>query len=197
MNPELIKIDFNTYFTENKLIKDRLEKEWEINKKYFKECFEEVLVAVETHYKKYDKKIFKSKFIGRRYKDMIGAHGIGKTKINIGLISEDTIRNKNITLDHVIGYKTCSKKVINDFKKYNFDISYMKDDWLKNHLHLWLVIKVTKEEHKTENIIRGDEISDYEQNFLKDYQMKLKLNHYKNVSQLYLNCNFKFNYFSK
>lgn len=196
MKSDLIKIDFNTYFTENKLIKNRLEKEWEINKIYFQACFEEVLIAVEAHYKKYGNIIFESKFIGRRYKDMIGAHGIGKTKINIGLISENAVNSNNITLDHVIGYKTCSKKVINDFKKYNFDIDYMKDEWLKNHLHLWLVVKVTKDEHKTENIIRGDEIGDYEKNFLNDYKMKLKLNHYKNVSQLYLNCNFKFNYFS-
>ena len=187
------KINFDKYFIENDLINNRLKVEWDRNCDYFKNCFEEVLYAIDIHYKKYKNRIFDSKFIVRRYSSMIGAHAIGKTKINIGLISQNAMSSTNTTMDHVIGYKTVSKKVVYDFKKNNFNINYMKEKWLKDHLHLWLVIKVTKEEHKLDNIIRGDDDDD---DFLDDYKIKLGLNHYKKVSDIYLKKTFKKKYFN-
>tara|TARA_Y100000590_G_scaffold219341_1_gene248436 strand:- start:36 stop:644 length:609 start_codon:yes stop_codon:yes gene_type:complete len=170
------------------LVKRRLDEVWEVEGDYFKACFEEVIVVLKAHYKEYKNEIRNRRFITRRYKDMIGAHGIGKTFINIGLYTEDALNEKNkgeeIVKDHVFGYITIAKKVVRDF----IDKKICKDEnWLRKHFHLWLVINVSKEEHKKENILRsnqknGDSI---------DYNDKLKLKHYMDVSNLHIRKDFE------
>jgi len=164
------------------LVERGLGKIWKEEGDYFKVCFEEVITVLEAHYKKYGDQIENRQFITRRYKDMIGAHGIGKTFINIGLYTEDALNEKNkgeeIVKDHVFGYITIAKKVVRDF----IDKKICKDEnWLRKHFHLWLVINVSKEEHKKENILRSNQKNGKNIN----YDKKKKLEHYKNVSQLF------------
>jgi len=60
------------------------------------------------------------------------------------------------------------------FKKSGYDIDWMLNEWLYDNLHLWATIKVTKEEHKKENIIRNGHT----------LEEKNKLKHYINFSGL-------------
>ena len=164
----------------NPLVKRRLDEVWEVEGDYFKVCFEEVVTVLEAHHKKYGDQIENRQFITRRYKDMIGAHGIGKTFINIGLYTEDALNEENkgeeIVKDHVFGYITIANKVVADFLA-----GKINNKWLKDNFHLWLVINVSKEEHKKENILRSNQKNG--KNI--DYDKKKKLEHYKNVSQLF------------
>ena len=69
----------------NDKVKERLDEVWEVEGEYFQVCFEEVIDVLKAHHKKYNDQIQNRQFITRRYQSMIGAHGIGKTAINIGL----------------------------------------------------------------------------------------------------------------
>ena len=64
------------------------------------------------------------------------------------------------------------------------------EEWLKENFHLWLVIEVSKKEHKSDNINRANQQSEES----IDYDFKLKLNHYKEVSDLYLRDDFKISF---
>ena len=177
------------------LVKKSLGKIWKVEGDYFKACFEEVIVVLKAHHKKYRNQIKDRQFITRRYKDMIGAHGIGKTFINIGLCTEDALNERkkgNIAKkDHVFGYITIATKVVDEFlKNINNKNEEWYEEWLKEYFHLWLVIEVSKEEHKRENINRSNQQSGES----IDYDFKLKLNHYKEVSDLYLRDDFKINF---
>lgn len=167
------------------LVKKRLGKIWEVEGDYFKACFEEVIVVLKAHYKEYKNEIRNRRFITRRYKDMIGAHGIGKTAINIGLCTlnanEEKDKHKK-TKDHIFGYITIANKVVHDFIDNKID-----ENWLRNHCHLWLVIEVTKKEHGGKNILRSDQKSGVN----VDYNSKLKLKHYMDVSNLHIRKDFE------
>lgn len=110
-------------------------------------------------------------------KNTCGYRGVGfnsgyssgiRTKDSIGLPSFLT------TNDHVIGTSECGRIVHKEFIRCNFDYDYMVNQWLYNHLYLWATIKVTKEEHRKDNIHR-------DKNTLDE---KLNLQHYINISEL-------------
>ena len=84
------------------------------------------------------------------------------------------------TNDHIIGATTVGEYVHHMLKLNKYRIDWMVDEWLYDNLYLWATIKVTKEEHKKENIIRGDASNDVRK--LVDSKMNLK--HYKNVSNI-------------
>ena len=93
--------------------------------------------------------------------------------------------------DHVFGYITIATKVVDEFlKNINNKNEEWYEEWLKEYFHLWLVIEVSEEEHKRENINRSNQKSGES----IDYDFKLKLNHYKKVSDLYLRDDFKINF---
>ncbi len=169
----------------NDLVRKRLDEVWKVEGDYFKVCFEEVVTVLEAHHMKYGDQIENRQFITRRYKDMIGAHGIGKTAINIGLCTLDAKKEKDKhkkTKDHMFGYITIANKVVHDFIDNKID-----KNWLRKHCHLWLVIEVTKKEHDRKNILRSDQKSGVN----VDYNSKLKLKHYKDVSDLHIKKDFK------
>ena len=67
-------------------------------------------------------------------------------------------------------------KYIHDkFKKENYNIDWMVKNWLFENLFLWGTVKVTKEEHKSKNILRN---SDH------PIEQKSNFEHYIHVSQL-------------
>jgi len=177
------------------LVKKRLDKVWEVEGDYFKACFEEVIVVLKAHHKKYKNQIKNRQFITRRYQSMIGAHGIGKTAINIGLCSDAALKDrkngKATVKDHVFGYVSTSRIIVDAFlKNTNNENEQWYEEWLKDNFHLWLVIEVSKKEHKSDNINRANQQSEES----IDYDFKLKLNHYKEVSDLYLRDDFKINF---
>ncbi len=188
------KLDKETWF-KNEIVKSKLEEVWNEEGDYYQACFNEVIMVLKEHKKYYGQNIFEdSKFIGRRYKDMIGAHGIGKTAINIGLITEEAYyykkNKKKITKDHLFGYITIAKTVINAFLQGKIEDD---ENWLKKYFHLWLVIYVTDEEHHKDSIGRSNQKSNANLNY--DYKKQMK--HYNKVSRLLIDTNFKFRKINK
>ena len=77
--------------------------------------------------------------------------------------------------DHLIGTLTIGEHVHDILKKSNYNIDWMVDTWLYDNLFLWAKIKVTKEEHRKDNILRNSNHT---------IEQKLNLEHYKKVSTL-------------
>ena len=197
----IVKIDRNKSVITNHEVKRRLKRIWDDEGEEFIERFKEVLVAVKAHYKVYDRDILSDGFVSRRYQSMIGAHGIGRTKLDIGLISQNAWKikysnkengNKTpLVFDHLIGYKSISKEVVQDFIDSKFNEDYMCNKWLENHICLWMGVKVTKEEHKAENIQRGDKAGEG----ITDVKSKLMFKHYREDISILLDKNFKSRFF--
>ena len=105
----------------------------------------------------------------------MGYRGIG---FNNGVYSKiktkQTISKKSseITFDHVVGTTLCGETVKKVIEEQNFNITYLIDEWLFDNMYLWGTIKVTKEQHKKENILRNKHL----------LSEKLNLDHYKNIS---------------
>lgn len=105
----------------------------------------------------------------------MGYRGIG---FNNGVYSNlktlDSINknNKELTFDHVVGATLCGETVKNIVEKENFNLSYLTKNWLFDNLYLWGTVKLTKHQHKKDNILRN-------KNSLSE---KLHLEHYLNLS---------------
>lgn len=104
----------------------------------------------------------------------LGYWGIGRQSgLVSGIKTKDSLTN-SYTNDHVFGTVEIGKYIHREFKKNNFDIDYMVNQWLYDNLWLWMTIKVSKKEHKKDNIQRNSHSLDE----------KKDLKHYKNVSEL-------------
>ena len=195
----IVKIDRTKSVITNHEVKRRLKRIWDDEGEKFVKIFKEVLVAVKAHYEVYNLDILSDGFMSRRYQSMIGAHGIGKTRLDIGLISQNAWKikysdNKNKTprvFDHLIGYKSISKEVVKNIIHFKFNDEYLCNNWLENHIYLWMGVKVTKEEHKAENIQRGDKAGAG----ITDVKSKLMFKHYREDISILLDKNFKSRFF--
>ena len=195
----IVKIDRTKSVITNHEVKRRLKRIWDDEGEKFVKIFKEVLVAVKAHYEVYNLDILSDGFMSRRYQSMIGAHGIGKTRLDIGLISQNAWKikysdNKNKTprvFDHLIGYKSISKEVVKNIIHFKFNDEYLCNNWLENHIYLWMGVKVTKEEHKAENIQRGDKAGEG----ITDVKSKLMFKHYREDISILLDKNFKRRFF--
>ena len=195
----IVKIDRTKSVITNHEVKRRLKRIWDDEGEKFVKIFKEVLVAVKAHYEVYNLDILSDGFMSRRYQSMIGAHGIGKTRLDIGLISQNAWKikysdNKNKTprvFDHLIGYKSISKEVVKNIIHFKFNDEYLCNNWLENHICLWMGVKVTKEEHKAENIQRGDKAGAG----ITDVKSKLMFKHYREDISILLDKNFKRRFF--
>jgi hypothetical protein len=109
------------------------------------------------------------------YRLGIGYFGVGKQSgLPSGICTEDSnIPGVNTTPDHLFGATEVGKYVHEQFLKYNCDIDYMVNTWLYENLFLWMTVKVSKEEHKVENIARD----------AHSLEQKICLEHYTNVSE--------------
>ena len=110
------------------------------------------------------------------YRLGLGYFGVGKQGgLPSGLVTENTlVKGVKTTHDHLLGAVKIGEKVHSEFEKNDFDIDYMVNEWLYENLWLWMTIKVTKEEHRKDNILRNEHT-------IED---KLLLKHYKKVSNL-------------
>jgi hypothetical protein len=110
------------------------------------------------------------------YRLALGYYGIGRQGgLTSGLVTEDAMVNGvKKTADHLLGTTQIGKYIHEECEKYNWDFDYMVNEWLYENLWLWMTIKVTTQEHKSDNIIRNEHT-------IED---KLLLKHYKKVSTL-------------
>ena len=103
----------------------------------------------------------KFKQFGRLF---FGYNGIGSniTPSMVGLISEKTLIDNNTVMDHILGVTEVGWKVHSILEElYNQGIdknsicNQMIDGWLPEHLHYWCQCKITKQEHKADNLARN------------------------------------------
>jgi hypothetical protein len=168
MNNEL-NLNIKEYF--NLYIRD---KEWDENQVKFKKYFESMLKLLKFALEDND---FSTDVIEKvMYRLLFGYNGIGKFGIvtKLKTISTVGLPSNKLTQDHVFGAIEIGKFVREEFEKNNLDINYMVNVWLYENLYLWSKIKVTKKEHKKENIERNKHT----------IQEKMNLIHYKNVSKI-------------
>ena len=147
------------------------EKYWGKNnaeyKKWFRKQLKHLLIEIEDGVSEKDM----SSFI---YRLGLGYWGIGKQSgIPSGIKTKASTENSN-TDDHLFGTVEIGKYIHSEFEKFGLDIDYMVEEWLYKNLWLWMTIKVSKEEHKKENIERN----------IHGIKEKLELKHYKNVRSL-------------
>ena len=104
------------------------------------------------------------------YRLMVGYYGVGfGDGFTSGLMSvAASIKEVLTTKDHWAGMTEVGHHVHDVFKKSGYDMDWMLNEWLYQNLHLWATIKVTREEHKKENIIRNQHSLE-EKNELKHY----------------------------
>lgn len=115
----------------------------------------------------------------RIYRLDIGYYGIGKPGgIPSKIVSSQAAKlsSKDCVNDHVIGATAIGEYVHLELRKSNYNINWMVNEWLYENLFLWGTVKVTRQEHKSNNIIRDITISSLGE--------KLNFTHYKNVSSL-------------
>ncbi len=113
------------------------------------------------------------------YRLGIGYFGVGKQSgLSSGICTEAAaIPGTGTTPDHLFGATEIGKHVHQEFLKHKCDIDYMVNTWLYENLFLWMTVKVSKDEHKIENIARDEHTLD----------QKMCLEHYVNVSELIYN----------
>ena len=90
----------------------------------------------------------------------LGYHGIGKPGgIPSKIMSKDSsiLNSKHCVNDHLLGATEVGSEIHKVFKKNNYDIDWMLKEWLFENLYLWGTVKVTKEEHKSNNILRNSD----------------------------------------
>jgi hypothetical protein len=110
-------------------------------------------------------------------KNQMGYRGVGKSRGLIsGLSSKEALnlQMKDCVWDHVIGVTLIGKTIEKLIESNNLDIDLIVEKYLYSHLYLWGKVKVTKEEHRSQNIIRNKHSLD----------QKIRLEHYERVSPL-------------
>jgi len=160
----------NSFFVKefNRRKRDKI---WEQRGPEIKVNFKENLEVLEFKSKEHHKKTIKSfEQVG------IGYNGLG-TQFISGIQSEASVgkASKETVNDHLIGAAKIGEFVHNELKKSNYNINWMVDHWLYEHLFLWGTVKITREEHRKENVLRNSNHT---------IEQKLNLEHYKNVSEL-------------
>ncbi len=108
-------------------------------------------------------------------KNTMGYRGVGHSSgLYSKLRSKSSINLsvKEYVFDHVVGATLCGKTVEDKIKETDYQIKYLIDNWLFDNLYLWGTIKVSKIEHKKDNILRN-------KNTLSE---KINFEHYKVIS---------------
>lgn len=150
---------------------------WKKNERSFKKNFRLKLNILKMIDLQDEFEIPESFYKGEFYRLSLGYRGIGKndgfasginSKASKGLPSNDIVR------DHLLGATEVGFYIHKVFKDSNYNIEWMVSTWLYENLFLWATIKVTKDEHHKDNIIRNKHT----------FEEKLNLKHYKNVSVL-------------
>jgi len=100
----------------------------------------------------------------------IGYNGLG-SQFYSRVISQEALNNPDqlMSKDHYFGAMTIAEVVLKSFKESELDIDYMVDEWLYEHLYLWATVKITRVQHKADNLPRH----------VHTYEQKLNDEHYQ------------------
>jgi len=91
--------------------------------------------------------------------------------LNSGLCTKECyeyIKNgkaNKLVQDHFFGVTLSAEEVRKAFENSNFDIDYMVNEWLPKKYYLFVKWYVTPEQHKKENIIRGEHTVEEKDNY--------------------------------
>ena len=91
--------------------------------------------------------------------------------LNSGLCSKDCYeyiingKGSKLVQDHFFGVTLSAEEVRKAFEESNFDIDYMVNEWLPKKYYMFIKWYVTPEEHKKENILRGEHTLEQKDNF--------------------------------
>lgn len=163
---DLIKTDFARIFNER-----QRDTRWNTKRDIIQTAFIQNLMVLKFA----DENQFEEKWMRSFQRLAIGYNGVG-CSFQSGIQSDDSIglSSNETTHDHLLGATEVGIYVHELFKEKNYDIDFMLNDWLYEHLFLWATVKITREEHHKDNIIRNKH----------DLKQKLNLEHYLNVSDI-------------
>lgn len=99
-------------------------------------------------------------------------------------ITTEEITDEKIIADHFFGCLCFTNIMLIDFINCNYDINYMVNEWLRKHLYLWVVIRVTKKEHEIITKKAAEFHDQNNPNYELEYNLKLKMEHYKEISDI-------------
>ena len=114
----------------------------------------------------------------RVYRLELGYFGIGMPSgipSNMATRASSGLKSNECVNDHIIGATEIGNYIHQAFKEKDYDTDWMINKWLFENLFLWGTVKVTKEEHKTVNILR---------NSAHTVEQKIQFDHYLNVSEV-------------
>ena len=160
-------------------------KNWKINQVKYEYNFElacELLIPIR---KRFDLTMNDYELAQNQYKcwlkNTMGYRGIGSSGINSGLCSKNALELKykfgkdykyDVSDDHVLGATLIGETVEKAIEMSNWNPKLLiKEGWLHDNLHLWGMVRVTKEEHHKDNIVRNKH----------NLNEKLNFEHYKSI----------------
>ena len=155
-------------------IANKREAIWNKNQHKWKEAFRFQLLLLDTYINHNASQNLMNSFM---YRLALGYWGIQtQNGIPSGVCTENSINlaSSMTTGDHIFGAVEIGKCVHEAFISHNRNIDYMVNTWLYENIWLWITIKVTKQEHKSENIIKNGH-SIEEKKILKHYVQVSKL----------------------
>lgn len=91
---------------------------------------------------------------------------------------------KVVTYDHFFGCLCYANIMLIDFINSGLNIDYMVNEWLEKHLYLWVVIRVTKDEHSTITSNTKKLTESENPNYELEYNSKRNMEHYKEISDI-------------
>lgn len=71
----------------------------------------------------------------------------GTSGIKCGLYSEGTLLDDRITDDHIFGATLGGRHLLEEFKKWDYNLDYMVNHWLPDNIWLFCSATITKKEH--------------------------------------------------
>ena len=167
----------NTFFVREFNLRKR-DEIWNKDELSMKESFRFKLNLLKMLDKQTDFKVPSKYFDGEFYRLALGYRGVGKNSgFTSGIQSEASINllSNQTTNDHVVGTTEVGRYIHYVFRNSNYNIDWMINDWLYDHLFLWATVKITKEEHHKNSVLRNSEHT---------LKQKLNFDHYIKVSKL-------------
>ncbi len=150
------------------------DKLWQNKKEQWQASFRLQLLILKTYI---DHEASDSMMQSFMYRLALGYFGLQcQSGIPSGIFSAATVGlpSHQTTGDHIFGAVEIGRTVKDAFEKSEYNMEYMLNEWLFENLYLWMTVKVSKEEHKSSNIIKNK----------NSIEEKRKMMHYKSVSEL-------------
>ena len=162
------------------------DEKWKINQVKYEYNFELACEQLLPIRKRFDLTMNDYELAQNQYKNWLkntmGYRGIGSSGINSGLCSKKALELKHkltsswsyfVSDDHVLGATLIGETVEKAIEMSNWNPKLLiKEGWLHDNLYLWGMVRVTKEEHHKDNIVRNKH----------NLNEKLNFEHYKTIN---------------